>query len=163
MTPTVLCPPTAMSKLTYVKKDIFSAPENSILVHACNTKGSWGAGIALAFRVRYPEAFTVYNQHCKEQGPAILGTCLLIPGEHRDVACLFTSKAYGRQKDSPEQILDATRTAMSDLMRQNTEEKEMHACRINSGKFGVPWVDTEKILEELGVVMTIYDPVVPVE
>ncbi|PBK95741.1 ADP-ribose 1''-phosphate phosphatase [Armillaria gallica] len=152
-----------MSKLTYIKKDIFSAPGNSILVHACNTKGCWGAGIALAFRERYPEAFTVYNQHCKEEGSATLGTCLLISGERHDIACLFTSRAYGEQKDKPEQILDATRTAMSDLMRQNTKGKEIHACRINSGKFGVPWVDTERVLEELNVKMTIYDPVVPVE
>ncbi|KAK0503641.1 hypothetical protein EDD18DRAFT_1344490 [Armillaria luteobubalina] len=163
MTRTVPSPLTTTLKLTYIKKDIFSAPENSILVHACNTKGSWGAGIALAFRERYPEAFTVYNQHCKEQGPATLGTCLLIPGERHDIACLFTLEAYGRQKDSLEQILDATRTAMGDLMRQNTEGKKIHACRINSGKFGVPWVDTERILEELGVEMTIYDPVVPVK
>ncbi|KAG7444141.1 ADP-ribose 1''-phosphate phosphatase [Guyanagaster necrorhizus] len=150
-----------MSKLTYIKKDIFSAPKNSILVHACNARGSWGAGIALAFRERYPDAYTVYQQHCKVNGSAIVGTCLLIPGEHHDIACLFTSKAYGRQKDNPEQILAATRTAMGDLMRQNTNGKKIHACQINSGKFGVPWVDTERILEELNVEMTIYDPVVP--
>ncbi|KAK0201502.1 hypothetical protein DFS33DRAFT_1347824 [Desarmillaria ectypa] len=114
-----------MSKLTYIKKDIFSAPENSIRVHACNAKGSWGAGIALAFRERYPEAFIMHNQHCKEKGSATLSTCLLIPGERHDIAYLFTSKAYGRQKDKPEQILGATRTAMSDLIRQNTKGKEI--------------------------------------
>ncbi|KAK0244570.1 hypothetical protein EDD85DRAFT_808667 [Armillaria nabsnona] len=90
-----------MSKLTYIKKDIFSTPENSILVHACNTKGSWGAGIALAFRERYPEAFTVYNQHCEEEGSATLGTYLLISSGRHDIACLFTSKHTADRRTSP--------------------------------------------------------------
>jgi len=46
--------------------DIFSAPSNSILIHACNCQGSWGAGIAEAFKKYYPEAFTKYAAHCKK-------------------------------------------------------------------------------------------------
>ncbi|TFK74743.1 hypothetical protein BDN72DRAFT_832811 [Pluteus cervinus] len=139
--------------------DLFSAPpDNSILVHACNTVGSWGAGIALAFRDRYPEQFEVYKAHCKLHGSSLVGTCLLIPGDTHDIACLFTSKAYGKRKDSPDQILDATRSAVIDLVKQNIENKALHSCRINSGKFGVPWEDTRAILEELGVVVTVYKP-----
>lgn len=33
--------------------------------------------------------------------------------------------------------------------------------RFNSGKFGVPWEDTEAILEELGVEMVVYSPPAP--
>jgi hypothetical protein len=32
--------------------------------------------------------------------------------------------------------------------------------RFNSGKFGVPWEDTEAILEELEVEMVVYNPAV---
>jgi len=121
--------------MSYITGDLFSAPTNSILVHACNTQGSWGAGIALAFKQRYPDQFEVYRAHCKEHGEALASTCLLIPGERHDIACLFTSRAYGRRKDSPREILCATRSAVGDLMRQNKERKALHAwyvCQKNS-------------------------------
>ncbi|KAF9000171.1 hypothetical protein BDZ89DRAFT_1082429 [Hymenopellis radicata] len=152
-----------MSVITHIKADLFTTPATgSILIHACNTVGSWGAGIAVAFREHFPDAFVVYKQQCKSHSKEeLLGTCLLIPGERYDVACLFTSKAYGKSKSKPEQILASTRLAVQDLLRQNTAGKELHSCRINSGKFGVPWEDTEAILQEIGANMTVYEPVVP--
>ncbi|KAF9256262.1 hypothetical protein L218DRAFT_950127 [Marasmius fiardii PR-910] len=142
--------------LTYVKADLFSAPRGSILVHACNTVGFWGGA------------------YCEEHGPNdILGTCLLILGseeEGYDVACLFTSRFHGKRKDKPEQILKYTKDAVEDLMRKNVGRKELHAWLIKPHlyceslpkadviKFGVPWEETEKILKELEVTMTIYTP-----
>jgi ADP-ribose 1''-phosphate phosphatase len=117
-----------MSFISYVSGDLFSAPAGSILVHACNTKGSWGAGIALAFKQRFPDAFKVYRAHCQENGDSLAGTCLIIDGGSHYIACLFTSRAYGRNKDSPEQILTATDSALRDLMAQNTDANlELHA------------------------------------
>lgn len=116
-----------MSKLLYIQGDLFSAPLNTILVHACNAAGVWGAGIALAFREKYPEQFEVYKIHCKTYGQSLFGTCLLISGEQHDIACLFTSRGYGRRKDSPDEILGATMTAVQDLVRQNVHGKALHA------------------------------------
>ncbi|KAJ3846758.1 hypothetical protein EV368DRAFT_52317 [Lentinula lateritia] len=184
-----------------------------VLVHACNTVGSWGAGIALAFKDRYPEQYELYRQLGKTykyvlkantgkvqdtrsiQRGSLVGTCLLIPPPSTSpsspesiskpgiyIACLFTSKAYGRNKDSPEEILSATRRALVDLTRQlhqgvnfhgirntghvsqsQTESYEpdgweLHACRFNSGKFDVPWDHTTAIIEELGIEMTVHVP-----
>lgn len=120
------------SKLVYITGDIFSAPEGTILVHACNTVGSWGAGIALAFRDRYPAQFQIYKAHCKEHGQSLVGTCLLIPGDHHSIACLFTSRTYGKRKDKPEEILAATRTAVEDLVKQNTDNKQLHAWYVHA-------------------------------
>ncbi|KAH7871177.1 uncharacterized protein C8R40DRAFT_1174874 [Lentinula edodes] len=125
-----------------------------VLVHACNTVGSWGAGIALAFKDRYPEQYELYReshlvvederQELQEanmmetfkiivqfNADSLVGTCLLIPPPSTSpsspesiskpgiyIACLFTSKAYGRKKDSPKEILSATRRALVDLTRQ---------------------------------------------
>ncbi|KAH0158321.1 hypothetical protein KCU67_g7558, partial [Aureobasidium melanogenum] len=62
------------------KGDLFDAPPNTLLLHACNCVGSWGAGIALAFKKRYPKHFAVYEAYCKSKTPnSILSTCLLIP------------------------------------------------------------------------------------
>ncbi|CAA7261475.1 unnamed protein product [Cyclocybe aegerita] len=147
-----------MSNLKYLKGDLFTAPSGSILVQACNTQGSWGAGIAIAFKEKYPAAFQQYEAHCKTHGQALVGTCLLIPGETHAIACLFTSRAYGRRKDAPADILAATQTAVQDLIDQNVDGKPLHACRFNSGKFAVPWTDTEAILIALNASMTIYAP-----
>ncbi|KAI4522261.1 hypothetical protein K525DRAFT_176667, partial [Schizophyllum commune Loenen D] len=147
--------------LVYITGDIFSAPQGSILVHACNTKGAWGSGIAAAFKNRYPRAFEVYKEHCKESGASALGTCLRIPdvdGKGHEIACLFTSKAYGKRKDAPEEILEATRAALGDLIENNADGQELHGCKFNSGRFAVPWKDTEGVLKEMGIPMTIYTP-----
>jgi ADP-ribose 1''-phosphate phosphatase len=87
-----------MAKLVYITSDLFDAPQGSILIHACNTVGSWGAGIALSFRDKYPSAFQQYKDYCKQakdEGTDLIGTCFIIRGEIHDVACLFTSRAYG--------------------------------------------------------------------
>jgi ADP-ribose 1''-phosphate phosphatase len=115
------------SKLVYVEGDLFVAPDHSILVHACNTLGSWGSGIALTFREKYPAQFAQYQAHCKTHGQALVGTCLLIPGDKHDIACLFTSRAYGKDKDKPAEILAATRKAMIDLEAKNVDNKGLHA------------------------------------
>jgi ADP-ribose 1''-phosphate phosphatase len=120
------------SKLVYITGDIFAAPENTILVHACNTVGSWGGGIALAFRNKYPAQFQLYKARCQEHGQALVGTCFLIPDNHHSIACLFTSRAYGKRKDKPDEILAATRTAVEDLIRQNTTHKQLHAWYVLS-------------------------------
>ncbi|KAL1672326.1 hypothetical protein EV122DRAFT_224883 [Schizophyllum commune] len=150
------------SNLVYTTGDIFSAPLGSILVHACNTKGAWGSGIAAAFKERFPRAFVVYQAYSKEYGASALGMCLLLPdddGRGHEIACLFTSKAYGKRKDGPEEILQATRSALSDLVNKNVEGKELHGCKFNSGRFSVPWKDTEGVLRDMGIGMTVYTPI----
>jgi len=163
-----------VSKLTYVTGDLFAAPPNSILIHACNTVGSWGAGIALAFREKYPKAFEVYKRHCETSTPdGLIGTCLVIRNEGldstagistssysqgHDIACLFTSRAYGKKKDAPEDILNATKSALTHLMLQNSDNKALHSCRINSGKFAIPWESTAAIFDELDMQVVVYDP-----
>lgn len=158
--------------------DIFNAPSNTLIIHACNCEGSWGAGIAAAFGELFPEAYDIYSNHCDKHGHALFGKALLIPPvkrtsskeEDRDgnqsfakhfVGCLFTSRAFGRKKDSPSRILKATVPAMLDLLRQVKEwnakaqddEKvgEVRMCKINSGLFAVPWEKTKAALEQIDV------------
>lgn len=141
-------PPSAPlpNKITHIKADIFAAPHNSILVHACNTRGSWGAGIAAAFQARYPGAFAKYKNTCKRDGAALLGTCLLIRGETHDVACLFTSKDYGRRVDPPAEILKATRAAVADLLKQNeVDGKELHSWYVPSCVCEGPGLDIRTV------------------
>ena len=147
--------------ITDLTGDLFTAPPHTVLIHACNTMGSWGGGIALAFRQHYPEAYAIYSAHCKRSLPQrLVGTALLIapragapPSRQHYVGCLFTSKRYGQAKDSPEMILQATGPAMRDLLgqiaREGGEVGEIRMCRINSGLFAVPWEESKRVIEEL--------------
>jgi len=145
--------------LTERKGDLFAAPPNTLLVHACNCVGSWNAGIALAFQKNYPQAYAVYQAHCASRTPnSLLSTCLIIPPQsgaqyQHWIACLFTSKKYGRGKDSKEAILDSTDSALQDMLEQFEELKKkpkgVWMCKINSGSFKVPWMQTKKLIEAL--------------
>jgi len=151
-------------KITEESGDIFSAPANSLIIHACNCDGSWGGGIALAFKKNYPSAFPKYAKHCKDTGGELVGTALLIPPTGKDahfIGCLFTSRHYGRRKDSPTKILAATGPSVEQLMQQVDDfhanagaadrVSEVRICKINSGLFNVPWAKTKAILEGIDV------------
>ncbi|KAK4544418.1 hypothetical protein LTR36_004309 [Oleoguttula mirabilis] len=156
--------------------DIFAAPPNTLLIHACNCEGSWGAGIAQAFRDHYPAAYDTYAAHCDEHAAdELFGRALLIPPSKADdgasehfVGCLFTSRSMGRKKDSPSRILGATGPAMEDLLelvrecngRSRAESDgegegrkvgEVRMCQINSRLFNVPWKKTKAVLEGIEV------------
>ena len=149
--------------VTTLKGNLFEAPVGSIIVHACNTKGVWGSGIAKEFAKRFPYARLIYSQACQQHGANLLGTCLLIPtGEQGGyvIGCLFTSKNYGGHVDAPPKILKATKLAVDDLLRQAKIMKPtrpIYMCKINSGLFKVPWNDTKDILKETGEDFTVYD------
>lgn len=146
-----------MGKVTIVKGDLFSAPEDSILIHACNCKGVWGSGIAKTFAQKFPKARDVYAQECYRRGSALLGTCLLIPATNYTIGCLFTSKSYGQYVDSPDKILLNTKKAIADLIKKNVNNKPLSSCKINSGLFKVPWEDTEALMVASGANFTIYE------
>lgn len=152
--------------------DIFKAPPATLLLHACNTQGLWGAGIALAFRKKYPKAFQIYRQYCTRthnvsSSPVPTGSALLIPpvdGPGHWIGCLFTSARVGRRRDSEAAILQNTVLALGGLLQLVHEVEQgvygvfaspadsgtiggVRMCRINSGKFGVPWEKTREVME----------------
>ena len=143
------------------------------LSDACNTQGSWGAGVAFTFKKRYPRAYSIYHNHCKSRPseiPRLTGTCLLISPQQGDskkhwIACLFTSPRYGRQKAAADKILEYTAAALEDLKTQvevlresKKEVGELWAVRINSGKFGVPWERSKSVLEATGMSVKVVRP-----
>ena len=161
----------ARLRITDRTGDLFAAPANTLLIHACNTVGSWGGGIALAFRNLYPAEFRVYRAHCARSTPnQLVGTALLIAPQRASlngsgggghyIGCLFTSRRFGAARDPPDRILRATGPAMRHLMRLVAEEEErtgvrigeVRMCRINVGLFAVPWESSKRALEamELG-------------
>ncbi|OAL03715.1 hypothetical protein IQ06DRAFT_291420 [Phaeosphaeriaceae sp. SRC1lsM3a] len=175
-TATAKAPIPATLQLTYHTGDIFTAPPRTLLIHACNTQGHWGAGIAKAFKTLYPKGYKVHHDFCaKEHGKDNVvptGTAQLITPVDRKsgeedgngghwIGCLFTSARYGKKKDKPDEIVKHTGESMEmllELIRMADEEwgkgngiGTIRMCKVNSGKFGVPWERTEEILK--GIVL----------
>ena len=146
-----------MSKVITIKGNLFDAPKGSIIIHACNTKGVWGSGIAKEFAKRFPKARDEYSKLCQEKGASLLGTCFLIEAGDYTIGCLFTSKNYGTFVDKPPKILESTKTALNDLINQNIDKKQFHICKINAGLFKVPWNKTKALLKATGEPFIVYD------
>lgn len=75
---------TSLPSLKVVEKtgDLFEDAGSTVLAHACNCQGKWGAGIAAAFKKKYPGAFKTYEEHCRKNSPeTLIGTALLIAPE----------------------------------------------------------------------------------
>lgn len=131
--------------LTHHYADLFTAPPLTLLCHATNAQGTWGAGIAAAFKKNYPSAFKVYAAHCaKWPTSALLGTTFLIPPQEKSfsksereaqhwIGCLFTSERKGKGKGSKESILEATGDAVRDLVRRVKDVNEDAASASAAG------------------------------
>lgn len=131
--------------IVYKSGSLFDAPLGSTLVHAVSTRSVWGSGIAKEFKLRFPESFDFYKEMCQEEGGKLLGLVIYCPPENGYVVeNLVTSLDYGDKKDSKDVILKNTRMALEAFFEY--EHGPIHSCKFNSGLFGVPWEDTEKIL-----------------
>lgn len=158
-----------MSTIKYIKGDLF-AGNGRILAHACNCYGSWGAGVALGFKNHFPSTYGPHQEHCRQykteqaKRTHLLGKCQLIPSQEQPgtyVACLFTSNGVGSQVDSPAQIVEATKSAMQDLVAQlkaiGLENEPVDMPKINAGLFRVPWQDSEQALKEVGHPVRVFE------
>jgi ADP-ribose 1''-phosphate phosphatase len=133
------------------KGDLFTAPKGSYLAHACNCQGVWGSGVAKEFKLRFPASFLEYEAKCKSG--ATRGDILICKEENgHHVVCLFTSLNYGERVDPPELIIESTVKALKSLPK----DIKIHMPLINSGFFKVPWEETEKILLESELDVTVW-------
>jgi ADP-ribose 1''-phosphate phosphatase len=134
----------------YQKMPLFEAPELSILVHAVNCKGVWGSGVAAEFKRKFPKAFKAYSHACKVDKDDMAGGAMVTELENEHfIGCLFTSRGSGN-KDSKEAILSNTEQALYCLLETSAHKGyPFYSNKFNTGKFGVPWKETEKILKKM--------------
>jgi ADP-ribose 1''-phosphate phosphatase len=139
--------------ITYRKMSLFDAPKGSYLVHACNTQGYWGEGIDLQFKNRFPHSYAVYSRGCQGNSKFALGKVWVIRDSGYSVGCLLTSEGYGYDRSSKEEILKNTEPALRSLLNYISEwdkkAKVIHSNRFNAGRLGVPWEETEQILQKV--------------
>jgi ADP-ribose 1''-phosphate phosphatase len=127
------------------KMSLFDAPEGSILVHACNAKGVWGSGIAKEMKERFPLAFRHYNAQCETY--LMTGNYDLTFDKTHTIASIVTSKDYGPNVDSPDEILVNTVIALYEALKYANRDTPIYSNKFNSGLFNVPWECTEAIIK----------------
>lgn len=133
---------------------LFDAPPESYIAHGCNALGVWGSGIAVPFKQKFPLAFLSYNRFCLNDAKA-LGKALVIYENNYNVTCLITSKAYGKEKSSKEDILKYSEQAVRSLIGYLKEfsgcsgTNNIYSNKFNSGLFEVPWEETEAVLKKV--------------
>lgn len=153
--------------LTHKTGNLFDVEPNkgNVLVHACNAKGVWGAGVAAQMRRRFPRSYGIYLASCKSG--ARPGNFLLLQDDGYWTGSIITSNGYGMQVDSPDAIIEATQRAVNSMLHANREcwahaGLKFHSPRINAGLFGVPWEETEAVLrplvEQYDVDWTVWTP-----
>ncbi|WNM70256.1 macro domain-containing protein [Myxococcus phage Mx1] len=145
-----------MAPIYYFHGNLFDVKPNpgTVLVHACNTQGVWGSGIALEFATRFPRAYRGYQDLCKYGRDVGRGSLVpVLPGDHAIfedggylIGCLFTSKGFGRDVDAPESIVAATARSVQGLLAE-PGVKSIFSPKINSGLFKVPWHYTAMVIE----------------
>lgn len=153
-----------MGTITYVKGNILKVGNfPRILLHSCNCNGSWGGGIAYQLALQYPDAEEEYVESCERHVVGLLGKCKLLKTKsdlNLIIGCLFTA-AFGGSDQDDNYILKYTKTAFDNFKSQLEQDKKLsnHKIimpKINSGIFGVPWEQTEKILKDSGLDITVY-------
>ena len=102
-----------MKPILYRTGSLLEAEERHIL-HGCNARGVMGAGIALAIRQRWPQAFAQYRRLHEETG-LVLGTVQVVECGEKVVLNAITQLGYGSQRDG---VVTARYDAIRAAMRQ---------------------------------------------
>lgn len=136
---------------TITNKNIFNAPSGSILVHAVNSLGVMGAGLALQMKKILPSNYIQYVDFCKQEGKDKTGKCFIGFTSQFVICNLITSKGYGHNVDAEDIIIQNTSSALEDMFNQLNEmpleRKFIFSNKFNSGLFNVPWHKTESIVQ----------------
>lgn len=146
--------------LTYKKMSLFDAPKGEIIVHACNSQGMWGSGIAKPFAENYPNSYKSYKAFCSSSNESRGTACGLgelsksTEGEQHYVGYIVTSHNYGHFRDVPEQIKANTGLALyrfckdvyNYMQLNQLTTIDVYSNKFNSGLFAVPWEESELIL-----------------
>ena len=136
--------------IQFVSGDLFkNRLKAQALAHGCNCAGSMGAGIAVAFRERYPEMYEEYRRRCKAEPRQFNpGDVFLWKNDDRPwVFNLATQERYWRGRATYEAI-----EACLVKMRQLADGQgigRVSMPRIGAGLGGLSWRKVKAIIERV--------------
>ena len=133
-------------KVTYIEKgDIFSLEGVRNFAHGCNCAGAMGKGIALQFRVKYPEMYKQYVKLCKSR-QFIPGGVFDYCEDGTHIYNLGTQRSW-RTKAEPRYIRMSLRKMLELASESQVTSIAMPA--IGAGLGGLTWDSVKGIIEEI--------------
>lgn len=132
--------------INYISKgDIFALNNIQAYAHGCNCAGAMGKGIALQFKIKYPEMYIAYKKLCSENK--------FQPGDVFDykygdkhIYNLATQLTW-RTKAKIDYI-KLSLTTMLELANQNNV-KSIALPAIGAGLGGLKWEDVKNVIENI--------------
>ena len=129
------------------------------MIHGCNNKGTFGAGVAKAVAQKWPEAKEAYLQHFQRwDGNPPLGSHSRAIVSGKSIFNLITQDGYGRDGKKYARYW----AIIIGLNKIAYDEPEIAIPRIGCGFGGLDWNIMEKLLLEFendfDVEFWVYDP-----
>lgn len=130
----------------YIKTgDVFQLSEVNCFAHGCNCGGAMGKGIALQFKLRFPQMYSEYRDLCK-QGMFLPGDVYTYQEGAVTVFNLGTQKDW-RTKATIENIEISLREMLSIAKSLNIHSIALPA--IGAGLGGLNWVDVKSVINKV--------------
>jgi O-acetyl-ADP-ribose deacetylase (regulator of RNase III) len=136
--------------IEFISGDLFHNAINAqAFAQGCNCQGSMGAGIAKAFRARYPEMYEEYRQRCKTKPRQFnLGDSWLWKAEGQPwVFNLGTQEDYWRAHATYKAIEQALTMMRAQADREGVRSIAMP--RIGAGYGGLSWRKVRAVIEKV--------------
>jgi O-acetyl-ADP-ribose deacetylase (regulator of RNase III) len=135
----------------FTKGDLFNAEGIRAYAHGCNCAGSMEAGIASAFRKKWPAMFEDYRAHCDDRR-FHLGDVLVWTDKDETIFSLAIQEHW-KQKAQIAALTRAIRRTVE--LAKHAGIEKIGLPRIAAGLGGLDWPRVKKVLNELGAETTV--------
>lgn len=129
-------------KIKYKIGNLIEA-EEVLIAHGCNAEGAMGAGVALAIKHAYPEAYRKYQEEVQH---TYLGDIIYAPSKEKIILHCITQSSYGNIKLRYVNY-EAVALCMEKI-EKNKHYKAIAMPMIGAGLGGGNWNILSAIIEE---------------
>lgn len=132
--------------VTYIHEgDIFGIEGIFNFAHGCNCAGVMGKGIALQFKIKYPQMYIEYKKRCKENS-FLLGDIFVYKHENGIVFNLATQNTWRTKAD-----ISAIEIALNKMLLYSSINNinKISLPKIGAGLGGLNWEDVKNIIEKV--------------
>jgi len=130
--------------LTYKKGTVFNTPAKTI-VNTVNTVGVMGVGLALEFKLRYPEMYKDYKRRC-ENNEVKVGRPYLYKADNTLWILNFPTKKHWRYDSNLEWIQSGLEYFKNNYKKVDIESIAFPKLGTNNG--GLQWQDVKILMED---------------
>ena len=127
--------------LHYVTGDMFQ-PTYDAIVNTVNCVGVMGKGLALAFKHKYPENFTAYQQFCAKR--KLKPGNLFVYGTSPIIINLAT-KDHWRNPSQMKYVIDGANN-LAAWLQSNPQVKTIAVPKLGCGCGGLHWPEVQLVL-----------------